>query len=143
VPLAARATVRKFIRQGLSSIREKAQSSSCHVSSAGKRRLRKEGRARWTSGHMLWTTGFTTFRPVPSGDATTRGAPFAGSSQKETAMMNNHVDEHFIETAKEQAHEAAAEAAKEAAQKAYRETYDEVYKEVYPEAYKEALQRRR
>ena len=92
---------------------------------------------------MLWTTAFTTFGPVPSSDATTRGAPFAGSSQKETAMVNNPIDEHFIETAQEQAHEAAEDAAKVAAQKAYRETYDEVYKEVYPEAYKDALQRRR
>jgi hypothetical protein len=80
----------------------------------------------------------------PSGDASVIGvSPGLPISQKETAMMNNHVDEHLIEAAKEQAHEAAEEAAKEAAQEAYRETYDEVYKGVYPEAYKEALQRLR
>ena len=57
----------------------------------------------------------------PSGDASVIGvSPGLPISQKETAMMNNHVDEHLIEAAKEQAHEAAEEAAKEAAQKAYR-----------------------
>src|SRR2546427_5770909 len=102
----------------------------------GSIRSQTSGPALWRGkeGSVLWTVRRC------ERDQGIAGSP---NSQKETAMMNNHVDEHLIEVAKEQAHEAAEEAAKDAAQEAYRETYDEVYKGVYPEAYKEALQRLR